>query len=87
MFYDVLRDKRERLGITQREFANLINVSYSTYRAYEDGRFMPTSPVLIKLVSSGVDFNTLFAEELEYEKKQRERNEKRRQALRQQLGG
>lgn len=46
LFHDTpmvyLRLKRESLGMTQREFAMLFNMSWDTYRKYEDGTRRPS---------------------------------------------
>lgn len=69
MYCDIFREKREKLGLTQSQFAMMLGVSMNTYRGYEYGEYMPSSPVLIKMIANGIDVNEVFAEEIAYEKK------------------
>ena len=46
---DKLRDIRERLGFTQRQVANALNIDRSSYASYEIGRSQPSPTTLVIL--------------------------------------
>lgn len=46
---DRLRQSRNNLGISQRELANKIGISYTTVGAYESGTRTPSPQILCKL--------------------------------------
>lgn len=43
---DAVRDLRRSLAMTQREFAELLNISLSTVSAWEQGQRVPTGPTM-----------------------------------------
>lgn len=45
-FSNALKKAREEAGLTQTEFAKLLNVSFSTINRYENGHHEPTPIVL-----------------------------------------
>ena len=48
-FKDRIRLLRRELGLTQREIAEQIGVTYRTYQNYEAGAYVPQAAVLAKL--------------------------------------
>lgn len=46
---DKLRDIRERLGFTQQQVANALNIDRSSYSSYEIGRSQPSPTTLVIL--------------------------------------
>ena len=51
---------RKKLGLTQKEFAELLNVSSATLQGYEYGK-IAKGEVLCKLLELGFDLNWLFS--------------------------
>ena len=47
----LLQSARNRLGLSQTAFAELVGVAQSTLSAYESGRRQPTLPMLLKLLA------------------------------------
>ena len=47
--YEKIKDLRERNNISQKEFAQLLNISPSTYNSYEKGNSTYTAPMLKKI--------------------------------------
>jgi transcriptional regulator with XRE-family HTH domain len=52
-----LAEERKRLGCSQSAFAELVGISFSSQRRYEDGRSSPDTAYLEALGKSGVDVN------------------------------
>lgn len=50
-----LAEERKRLGLSQSAFADLVGVSFSSQRRYEDGRSAPDTGYLDNLRKHGVD--------------------------------
>lgn len=50
-----LAEERKRLGLSQSAFADLVGVSFSSQRRYEDGRSAPDTGYLDSLRKHGVD--------------------------------
>jgi transcriptional regulator with XRE-family HTH domain len=47
----LLRSARLRLGLSQRGFADLLDVAQPTLSAYESGRRQPTLPTLLRMLA------------------------------------
>lgn len=47
--------ERQRLGLSQSDFAEAAGVAYGTYLNYEKGRRSPDAEFLIRLANRGVD--------------------------------
>lgn len=52
-----LAEERKRLGYSQSAFADLVGISFSSQRRYEDGRSSPDTAYLEVLGKAGVDVN------------------------------
>ena len=68
-----LRSYRERLGLTQKQIADTLNIDRSTYSYYEIGKSYPTLDTLIKLAQM---FKVTIDELLSYESKPAMQNPK-----------
>ena len=42
MFSDTIKKKRKELGLTQKDFAKKLGVSYRTYQDWENNKHQPT---------------------------------------------
>jgi transcriptional regulator with XRE-family HTH domain len=59
----LLRSARQRMGLSQRGFADLIGVAQPTLSAYESGRRQPTLPTLMKMLHrAGLDLRLELVE-------------------------
>lgn len=47
--YEKIKDLREKNNISQKEFAQILNISPSTYNSYEKGNSTYTAPMLKKI--------------------------------------
>lgn len=47
---EIIRKTRESLGLTQQEFAALLNAGRSTIANYEAGRCQPSSEILLRVL-------------------------------------
>lgn len=60
-----IKRERERLGLTQRQFAKMLDVSQSTVASWESGRTEPNLDILLKISSVfDVSINDLINKEL-----------------------
>ncbi|MBK7889621.1 MAG: helix-turn-helix transcriptional regulator [Bdellovibrionales bacterium] len=48
-FSSILRDRRERLGLTQEAFAERVNVNVNTVKYIEQGRRIASLPMILRL--------------------------------------
>ncbi len=59
----LLRSARQRMGLSQRAFADLIGVAQPTLSAYESGRRQPTLPTLMRMLHrAGLDLRLELVE-------------------------
>ncbi|MFO7155063.1 MAG: helix-turn-helix transcriptional regulator [Pseudomonadota bacterium] len=60
-FRNTLRDHRARLGLTQEELAQLVGVTRKTINTVENGRFVPSTILALKLAKAlGTTVEELF---------------------------
>lgn len=55
LFFERLREERERLGFTQDEMVEKTRVSKRSYCAYESGETAPSAKLLTALINIGMD--------------------------------
>ena len=59
----MLQSERERLGLSQTAFADLLGIAQPTLSAYESGHRQPTLPTLLRLLeSAGLELRLELAE-------------------------
>lgn len=59
----LLQSARQRLGLSQTAFADLVGIAQPTLSAYESGRRQPTVPTLLKLLAgAGLELRMELAE-------------------------
>ena len=59
-----IREKREYLGMSQKELADIVGIAQSTLCDIEQGRSKPSLPVAIKIANAiGVDDIQFFADD------------------------
>jgi len=72
MIHDNLKKLREEIGLTQKQVANYLNVTRSTYSYYETGRSLPSIQSLIKLSEIfGISCDYILNEKVSSENLQR----------------
>jgi transcriptional regulator with XRE-family HTH domain len=64
-----IKEKRKKLGLTQKEFAKLVGVSTQTINGYENGKEIPSTKhqILDKILNQTLDINTLNEPPEKYE--------------------
>jgi len=58
-----LKKIRKFLGLSQKDFANMLNIGLRTYQTYESGDRDPLYSVITKLSEIGIDINWLISGE------------------------
>lgn len=57
-----LKNERERLGLTQKELAEAVSISYVTQSNYETGKRKPDTKYIASIATIGFDLKYLFTD-------------------------